>query len=169
MDIDFMDVEYKIDIEEYKYIGKGSGRVVYDLGNGYVVKVAINNKGFAQNKIEYNLSSYDESGIFAKIVSSSNNFKYIIMEKAEKIKNLIPVRNYFNVKNNKQLFQTKFIKEISSKYNLSTADLKRPSSWGLINGVPKIIDYGLTTKVYMNYYLKENLIVPIILLFLMRK
>lgn len=34
-----------------KYIGSGSSRNVFDLGNGYVMKVAKNLAGIAQNKV----------------------------------------------------------------------------------------------------------------------
>ena len=50
----------------YKYIGEGSSRIVYDLGNRYVLKVAKNLAGIAQNKSEYKISSYDETNLFAK-------------------------------------------------------------------------------------------------------
>jgi len=41
MGFDFDNIANKILNNEYKPLGRGSGRKVYDLGNGYVVKVAI--------------------------------------------------------------------------------------------------------------------------------
>ena len=43
----------------YIYIGSGSSRNVFDLGNGYVMKVAKNIAGIAQNKSEYRISLID--------------------------------------------------------------------------------------------------------------
>ncbi|HHX11997.1 MAG TPA: hypothetical protein GX731_04185, partial [Clostridiales bacterium] len=47
--IDFDSIIMNIGKGNYQFIGSGSGRRVYDLGNGYVVKVAKNNRGIAQN------------------------------------------------------------------------------------------------------------------------
>lgn len=170
MNIDFANIENKILRKEYKIIGKGSGRIVYDLENGYVVKVAINAKGFAQNHAEHYLYSDDKTGIFARILHVEENHKYIIMEKAEKIRNLSPVRNHFKVKSNKELFKIKTISDMQVKYNLNIADLRRSSSWGLINDIPVIIDYGLTRAVFDEHYLKDKSIsaAVFLLLFLRR-
>ncbi|WP_264739400.1 hypothetical protein [Cytobacillus firmus] len=40
---------------KYKVIGGGSHRIVYDLQNGYVLKIALRKRGFKSNKAEYNL------------------------------------------------------------------------------------------------------------------
>ncbi|MEK4512665.1 hypothetical protein [Paenibacillus sp. FSL K6-2524] len=42
----------------YQVIGSGNTRVVYNLGNGHVVKVALSKKGLASNLTEYQL--YDK-------------------------------------------------------------------------------------------------------------
>ncbi|MFD0710672.1 hypothetical protein [Paenibacillus sp. GCM10027626] len=39
----------------YKMIGSGKTRIVYDLGNGYVVKVALSKRGLTSNWKEYDL------------------------------------------------------------------------------------------------------------------
>lgn len=39
----------------YKMIGAGSFRIVFDLGNGYVVKVALSKMGIACNETEYQI------------------------------------------------------------------------------------------------------------------
>ena len=42
--IDFETMRLNIRKGYYPYLGAGSGRIVYDLGNGYVVKVSKNSK-----------------------------------------------------------------------------------------------------------------------------
>lgn len=136
----------------YRYIGSGSGRQVYDMGNGYVVKIAKNEAGIAQNKSEYNISTNDYSNLFAKVVKVSNNFNLLIMEKAEKINNISYVWDYFDVTNKRELFNIKELQNIKNNYNLLLGDFGKKSSWGTINGRPVIIDYGFTKEVEKKYY-----------------
>ena len=151
--IDFNQISLNIQRRYYKFNGMGSGRIVYDLENGYVVKVAKNNKGIAQNKTEYEISLSDNTNLIAKILDASENFKYLIMEKTIKIKDIYYVWEFFNVRNNKELYQVKELQNISSRYGLILIDLSRPVNWGLLNGRPVIIDYGYTNEVRRRYYM----------------
>ena len=152
MKVDFEQINSDIRKGAYKYIGLGSGRYVFDLGNGYVAKVAKNRKGLAQNKAEYEIGSVDRSNIFAKILQVSDDFEILIMEKAEKIDNISEVWKYFNVTGSRELFRRKEFTDISYKYRLILQDLRRPANWGKINGRPVIIDYGFTVGVKRKYY-----------------
>lgn len=136
----------------YQYIGSGSGREVFDLGNGYVIKVAKNKAGIAQNKSEYKISSYDDSDLFAKVIQASDDFSLLIMQKANKISNILYVFSYFNVKSKRELMRSKELQNIRRTYNLLLDDLSRKSSWGIINERPVIIDYGFTREVAERYY-----------------
>lgn len=151
--IDFYQISLNIERQYYKFIGMGSGRVVYDLDNGYVVKVAKNNRGIAQNKTEYKISLLDNTNLFAKVLDVSENFEYLVMEKAIKINDIYYVWKYFNVRNNKQLYRVKELQNISYKYGLLLIDLRRPVNWGVLNGRPVIIDYGFTKEVRRRYYM----------------
>ena len=142
----------KIKQEMYKYIGSGSSRKVFDLGNGYVVKVAKNSAGVAQNKMEYKISLMDNSNLFAKVLQVSKNFHALIMEKADKIDDFSSVCNYFKVENILQVLTLKELQNLYFKYNLLLNDLRRTSSWGIINERPVIIDYGFTTEIREKYY-----------------
>lgn len=133
-------------------IGAGSGRRVFDLGNGYVVKVARNRKGVAQNYTEKDISIRDRSGLFAEILDISEDGKFLIMEKAELITDMRIVWNYFGVKNNRELSRKKEIRELYVKYYLLIPDLFRSINWGMINKKPVIIDYGFTRAVRQRYY-----------------
>lgn len=169
MSFDFNEIETCIKTGQYKFIAKGSGRKVYDMDDGYVVKQAFNKKGFAQNQTEYYLSSIDTENIFAKTFAISTDHKYIIMKRANKLKSIRPVCNYFGVKNSNQLHNNEIISNMVKKYHLNIADIKNFTSWGLIDDTPLIIDYGLTDKIYTEYYLKERIIILIaVFLFILK-
>ncbi|WP_291651143.1 hypothetical protein [Clostridium sp.] len=136
----------------YKYIGSGSSRRVFDLGNGYVMKVAKNLAGIAQNRVEYQISSMDSSDLFAKVMQVSSNFNYLVMQKADKINSITDILNYFNVRSIDELFSLREFQNIVYRYNLLRNDLCRISSWGIVKGEPVIIDYGFTSEVRERYY-----------------
>ncbi len=148
----FNQIMFNIRRGYYRYIGSGSSREVFDLGNGYVIKVAKNRAGVAQNKSEYNISYYDNSDLFAKVVQVSSDFYFLIMEKADKIYNISEVFKYFNVSGKRGLFQLNEMQNIKINYNLVLADFNRKSNWGIINRRPVIIDYGFTREVSQRYY-----------------
>lgn len=136
----------------YRYIGSGSSRNVFDLGNGYVIKVAKNRAGIAQNKSEYRISSIDSSNLFAEVIQVSESFDTLIMRKAYKIRDLRDIFDYFKVRSYEELFRLREFQKIQYKYNLLSSDLSRTSSWGIIDGRPTIIDYGFTREVVEKYY-----------------
>jgi len=148
----FNQIMFNIRRGYYRYIGSGSSREVYDLGNGYVIKVAKNRAGIAQNESESNISYYDNSDLFAKVIQVSNDFYFLIMEKADKIYNISEVFKYFNVSGKRGLFSLKEMQRIKINYNLLLADFDRKSNWGIIKGRPVIIDYGFTREVSRRYY-----------------
>lgn len=151
-DVDFDGINYNLREGMYRYIGSGSGRRVFDLENGYVVKVAKNRRGIAQNQVEYEIALADQSNLFAKIPDVSRNYGLLIMEKAERMRNFSDVFIYFNVRNYRELFYLEPIRYNLYKYNLVPQDLARISSWGIVNNRPVIIDYGFTYSVRRKYY-----------------
>lgn len=149
---DFIEIKKKMKDNTLKILGYGSGRKVYDLDDGYVVKYAKNRRGLAQNKAEYSISLELDSEYFAKIVNCSEDFSMIIMVKAEKVNRLKDVRKYYQVKNNMQLKNIEDIKNACAKYRIHFNDFTRAANWGYIDGRPKIIDYGFTIEVKKRYY-----------------
>lgn len=156
MEIDFENIRVNIEKKSYELIGIGTGRHVYDLDNGYVVKVARNTRGIVQNKAEYQIASSDHSHIFAKVVGVSENHKYLVMQKAERINSLSEVWEYYHVRNNRELFRIEKFREAVRKNNLLLPDLGRKNSWGKVKGKPVIIDYGFTREV-SRYYSPFNI------------
>ena len=148
----FDQIMFNIKQGYYRYIGSGSCREVFDLGNGYVIKVAKNIAGIAQNKSEYIISSNDNSKLFAKVIQVLDDFTLLIMQKADKIYDISYVLEYFNVTSKMELLKSKELQRIKRKYNLVLNDFDKESSWGIINGRPVIIDYGFTREVSEMYY-----------------
>lgn len=136
----------------YKQLGSGSCRMVFDLGDGYVVKIAKDIRGTEQNQNEYVIYKSHQSVFFAEIADISPDSKLLVMAKAKKIRNLSTVYQFYNVHNiNSLLKLNNFYKDVNA-YKLSRGDLIRPSSWGVVNNAPVLIDYGLTHDMYMKYY-----------------
>lgn len=152
VDINFDIITANIRNGNYRCIGSGSGRRVYDLENGYVIKVAKNRKGIAQNETEYQIAMETRSNIFARITHVSEDYMLLIMEKAERIYHFSYVLNYFNVRNNRELFNIEEFRSIIKKHNLLPVDLCTRVNWGVINNSPVIIDYGFTWHVKRKYY-----------------
>jgi hypothetical protein len=152
MEVDYSKIYSEIKRKAYKYLGSGSGRAVFDLNNGTVIKVAANKRGLAQNYAEYKISSVASSDLFAKVLCVSEDFRFLIMEKAEKVKDISFVWKYFNVKSNKELRSKNELLEIAQKYSLVLWDFGRAVNWGKINERPVIIDYGFTKAVKRKFY-----------------
>lgn len=151
-EIDFESIVKNIRNGIYKKIGVGSGRLVFDLENGYVVKVAKNKRGIAQNVAECQIANIDQTNLFAKIIATSEKSDMIIMEKAALYSNFKEIRDYFGVRNNSELFRVKDIQQIMREYRLVPQDLYRIDSWGMVQERPVIIDYGFTWYVKKKYY-----------------
>lgn len=147
MDKDSIDFEViKKDLKHgaYKFIGSGSSRSVFDLGNGYVVKAAINRGGLYQNKVESYVYSQEHTDLFAPILTKSENSMFLIMKKGEKIWSLNQVLQYYEANDMRQLVERPYYVHIRQTYGLARGDLVRKSSWGIIDQVPVLIDYGYT-------------------------
>ena len=82
----FKQTSNKIDYAKnnLEYIGQGSSRVVFDIGNWNVLKIASGKYGLNQNKQEVTTcNKYCKSGMFAKIIDHDPNYLWLIMEKVE--------------------------------------------------------------------------------------
>jgi hypothetical protein len=148
----FRRISYNLAKGRYRFIGKGSGRNVYDLGNGEVVKSAKNMKGIAQNIEEYRIALADDSGMFARVYDVSGDYRYLIMDKADGVRDISQIWRYFHVRSNDELYQLRILQEISFRYDLLIRDLGRAANWGLIGGRPVIVDYGFTRDVRRRFY-----------------
>lgn len=143
------DIQYN-----YKYLGEGISRVVYAIDNNFVAKIAKGIEGRYQNNVEkyvfLNVTEY-----YKKYLSPIIWFRdeMLVMRRA------IPLSKYTRRKNIncKKLFPNgnldRDLKALTIEFDLLHEDLVSVSSWGLIDDVPKLIDYGCTNKFDIKYLL----------------
>lgn len=74
--------------QHYKKLGAGSSRIVYNIEDKFVFKVAKNSKGEVQNEKEYELGTEPENitgGILTKAYATSADQRILLSEYASKI------------------------------------------------------------------------------------
>ncbi len=152
--IEYPKLETEMRQGTYRKLGQGSGRVVYDMGNGFVIKYGRNQKGIAQNRQENELYQMYYDKIFAAILGVSEDYRILIMQKAEPYENGYELCRYYDTNTLKELLQVPEIRRLIDLYHLVGADLIKISSWGAIRGIPVLIDYGFTFHVKHIYYNK---------------
>ena len=168
----------RVDFAEEKmtHLSSGSSRVIYVMPDDTVLKLAKNERGVAQNKVEANpkiKSKYinktlksDKDGLWKtspyldKITEkefeelTGINFKdfgeaieYGLKDVAEdKIKK---PENISEIENN-DLY--KELVSIGKKFKLMAGDISRISSWGRLDDHPCLLDAGLTKEIYDEFY-----------------
>ncbi|MCM3782172.1 hypothetical protein M3231_04255 [Neobacillus mesonae] len=107
-------------MRQIKRLSKGSTRQVYDLGNGTILKLAVNSKGFQCNKSE--VLTYLKAPIQLKrylgyIISYEENYQWLIMKK------------YYSPlpQNNISLKRVKRLQHIFRVYGITPRDILRKS------------------------------------------
>ena len=172
--------------KDLKFLGEGSSRIVYDIDNYTVIKMAKNKKGIEQNRVEAN-PSFQNYDIMAKIFQHDKQHTYLIMERADKATteefqdftglDIADFKKYLgNLKKQGrgQKYDSDFVekyedkntdnnfleetKSCMKKFNMSSGDLSKITSWGRVKRGGKyamvLIDYGLTSEIYQKYYKK---------------
>lgn len=87
--------------EHLQVIGAGSSRIVYILSGKKVLKIAKNEKGFAQNEQEFNVfSDPDSKNIVAKIFDHADDFSWLISELTRPLKSEKEFANLLGLKKN---------------------------------------------------------------------
>jgi len=141
-------------------IGTGSSRKVYQLNKDFVLKLAYNKKGLAQNKNEAMISSSKFSDIIATVIDYGKDFSFIIQEYAKPV-SMTEINKLlkFNVRglsredeDYKESHLEKRIKAFIKKFDLDIYAIAYESSWGIKKGKPVIIDFGFTREVGRKYY-----------------
>lgn len=160
-----------------KMLGIGSSRIVYDLKNGTVLKLAKNDTGLVQNLTEFRISSNKKySEILATVIKCAPDGKWLIQKKTNKIDettfhifaNTDPTNFFKWLRYGKKYFLQDYtignamlVKELIIEYDLYPPDIANISSWGILNGEILLSDYGLTLetakKMYKSLYMKYEL------------
>ena len=133
-------------IKKLEKIGEGRDRKVYALDDDKVLKIAKNPAGLAQNEQESDLRYIDN------LEFEEQGKDYVVTERVprndSKIKKfLAPLKDLSQIDAEKHSSEyqdalEKINKSDLDNYNVAMNDLKRPSSWGIKNGEPVLIDAG---------------------------
>ena len=167
-------------------LGKGSSRAVFDIGEGQVVKLAINDKGIAQNYAESSLSDNDNP-ILSKVFDVDAMGRYIVAEKAKKMNSAAfkkmtgqtfgtfagemrwsdRMAHRGGVKTTSSFAEK--VKQWALRNNVMPGDLGRQANMGIVQRQdpedlfgyvrpqPAIIDYGFTRDVARQHYLHRGI------------
>lgn len=133
----------------YKYLGEGISRRVYAIDEKYVVKIAKNNDGYFQNRVEKYI--YDNAGKrYRKYLCPIvwNRKKMLVMRRALPL-SLICNDNTVDI--SKLSADRDFVKEVNELaliFHILYEDIVATSSWGIIDKEPILIDYGCTNDIY---------------------
>jgi len=166
-------------------LGEGSSRIVFDMKDGYVLKLAKNEKGLEQNLTDGDwgiqrmypdlvpeLKERDENDdCYWLIVKAGkkitpNRFKELTkMSFKEFGKALTDVELNYNGKRKltdgvKQLLDDEDsilsrVSDMMMNFDITAGDLTRISSWGEVDGKAKILDAGLTKTTFNTHYRKR--------------
>ena len=163
-----------------KHFSGGSSRIVYLTDDGTIVKLAKNEKGLAQNKVESNPKM--KSKFLNKMIKSARNNAWIECPYLKKIKakqfkeltgisfDLFSSAIEYGLKDVAGTYHDKpsdfddvkdseIYKELikaGKKFKLMPGDMARISSWGVLDDHPVLIDAGLTREVYDKFYEYES-------------
>lgn len=129
----------------FKYIGKGSSRMVFEWSKTRVLKVAYNEKGEMQNIKEADLFRFCDDcdrKLLCTLYDWNYSWQWLIQRKIKK-------RIYENtVWKNKKLYNK--IESFGNKWDMCMPDLRR--SVGKINNKFVIYDYGAANELIRKYY-----------------
>jgi hypothetical protein len=161
-----------------EHLSSGSSRIVYLTNKKTIIKMAKNDKGIAQNKAEISASKVN-SKYLNKALSHADNYSWIevpflekITEKDFKEMTDIDFNDFseairFSLKkisgntdtekpeNYDDVVKSSFfndIVDIGKKLDLMPGDLARISSFGKKDGHPVLIDVGLTSVIFKDFY-----------------
>jgi hypothetical protein len=160
--------------DNLKHLSSGSSRIIYLTPTNEVLKLAKNERGIAQNKVESSIKSpfvnsttkHDPNGIW-KISPYLEKLTETEFEALTDIpfKTFQEILDYEVSKEGKtpkdfDKYRTnKIIKglaDLYTKHHLLTGDMTRISSWGKKDNQPVLLDAGLTRKVYEKFYTSKD-------------
>ena len=166
-------------------LGTGSSRIVFDLGNDRVLKLAKNAKGIAQNGVESD-GYINQTGVVAKVYDSDPEDLWIISDKVDKItpkefERLLGISfkfycqaimtyeaetrgnsrspRYLSREQMEPLWEDEFVSgifDLMGTMGLLGGDLTRIVSYGKCRGELLLRDAGFTEQVNKEHYSKPK-------------
>lgn len=158
--------------EFLEIMGTGSSRMAFLFSSRYVLKIAINKKGLAQNEAEVDVFTNPKSkGVVAKVYSSDPQFRWLVSDLVKPLSSPaefedltgIDWPNFVNllrpkVKSNQPVSadDPKIVQATAvtaQQNNLLFGDLEELSHWGKTpDGRAVLLDYGFTGEVWRSHY-----------------
>jgi hypothetical protein len=136
-------------------LGAGSARRVYDLQDGFVLKVAKNKRGINE--------CANEAYIYENIILKYKEFlcpviqhqeKYIIMPKITTYTELLVFKEITHKQFDNEIMKLEYVQELIdyliTKYDIDEFDLAYSFNWGIYKEKTVLLDYG-------NTYINNNL------------
>ncbi len=163
-------------------IAQGSARIIFEIDDKTVLKLAKNEKGIAQNEVEESLSNdyMVPEDIIAKVLEADEKDRWLVMERAKKIGKVrfrqlmdgIDIEDFYDYIRmhtdnrpgirremdpgiEEKLNENEFAQdliEMIHNFDIEIGDFGRISSFGEIDGRLVITDYGLTKEVFKKHY-----------------
>lgn len=159
-----------------KHLSSGSSRVIYVTPSDEVLKLAKNDRGVAQNKAEGNPKM--KSKFINKTLKQDNDGIWKISPFLDKITEKefekmvgVPFKEFGEAisyglqsisgnshdkpKGLAEVEKTEIYKELvrlGKEFKLLGGDIARISSWGVCDGVPVLLDAGLTKEIFDEFY-----------------
>lgn len=156
-------------------LGQGSSRAAYQLTSRYVLKIAINDKGIAQNEAELDVYTNPQTkSITSKIHSADQQHRWVIADVVRPFKNAVDFEkttgskwpNFVTtvrtaVKNGKLAQDAPdFIKAVVATVRnnkLGIGDIINVEHWGKTpDGRTVLLDYGFTEDVWSKHYANDK-------------
>jgi hypothetical protein len=157
-------------------LGQGSSRAAYLLNSKTVLKVAINEKGLAQNEAEVDVFTNPKSKlIVAKIHKADKDYKWVISDLVNPIYNKdefaqgagVDWKTFYDVLENVIRYHddmpsgldkfTQAVITTAKENKLLFGDLSQIDHWGKApDGRVVLLDYGFTQEVSANHYTKKS-------------
>lgn len=152
-------------------LGQGSSRAAYVLSNRYVLKIAINNKGIAQNETEVGVYTNPKTrAVIAKVHAFDPDYKWVIADAVRELKSDEDFTQSTGLNWYTFLHQVesigkgrhldsepsdlaKAMGETMKQNNLLMGDIKEVGHWGKTpDGRVVMLDYGFTGEVWEKHY-----------------
>lgn len=140
----------------FPIIGEGSGRVVFQINNKYVLKFPKSKMGMLQCKIEHEIYDKIDSKLKKYLcpIYLHKNGRLIMLRTIPLLQIVgcrgLKIYDVFRMKNEVSFY--KDIKKIAKNHDLLFPDVMAVSSWGIVSNKPYLIDYGCTNKLYDKYF-----------------
>jgi hypothetical protein len=137
----------------FLYMGEGISRIVYAINDKYVIKVAKGDEGLFQNRVEnyvFKHSGRRLRSYLCPIIWSKP--RMIVMPRALPMSKLSKNKHVdlHSIRTEPTAYND--LVYLSKKFYLFFQDIESASSWGLINNLPVLIDYGCTSEEGDSFY-----------------